>query len=362
MNRWRGRSEQVVRDGRPVVGVVDVRRAGSAAGDEQPPVLLVVLEAGRGTSGRRLDEREALPGLGVDLAHRALGNRAHVQRVLVSPLRCPPAASRREAGSRPGSCSLPRHRGDDQRAGAHDGGQAGSCHSPLLLWSGFTPHLPVRAPSRNGWVLSMSACRSSQPGLWWWEAAHPEWTPEHDAAGSTGGPTSRPTRSTTASGYCSSTRRSAEPGRRACRRPRDGHRADVSVACPRRTDARQTSRRYALRAGTDEGEPNPLPARLFSAGETLPVGVRRSPGMEPNDLVLWIESHRAVVAGDTLIDRGTGLEFPRDWASRGAVLERGVPPDQILAVTAAVARAAGRAVLPTHGPPGDRASLERALA
>jgi hypothetical protein len=31
--------------------------------------------------------------------------------------------------------------------------------------------------------------------------------------------------------------------------------------------------------------------------------------MEPTDLVHWIESRRALVAGDTLIDRGHGLRL-----------------------------------------------------
>ena len=29
--------------------------------------------------------------------------------------------------------------------------------------------------------------------------------------------------------------------------------------------------------------------------------------------MLWIESRRAIVAGDTLIDRGRGFEFPADY-------------------------------------------------
>jgi glyoxylase-like metal-dependent hydrolase (beta-lactamase superfamily II) len=30
-------------------------------------------------------------------------------------------------------------------------------------------------------------------------------------------------------------------------------------------------------------------------------------------VVLWVERARALITGDTLIDRGKGLEFPRDW-------------------------------------------------
>ena len=63
----------------------------------------------------------------------------------------------------------------------------------------------------------------------------------------------------------------------------------------------------------DEGDPSPVEGHVFRAGDRLPVGVEAFPGMEPNDLVLWVESHRALVVGDTLIDRGHGLEFPADW-------------------------------------------------
>ncbi len=78
--------------------------------------------------------------------------------------------------------------------------------------------------------------------------------------------------------------------------------------------------------------------------------------MEPNDLVLWIESRRALVAGDTLIDRGRGFEFPADWANKG------VPPEQILEILRPLLELPVELVLPTHGAPTDRAGLERALA
>jgi glyoxylase-like metal-dependent hydrolase (beta-lactamase superfamily II) len=96
---------------------------------------------------------------------------------------------------------------------------------------------------------------------------------------------------------------------------------------------------------------------VFGAGEQLPVGIEAFPGMEPNDLVLWIESRRAVVAGDTLIDRGRGLEFPRDWAEKF-----NFPDERILSGLQVLLELPVEFVLPTHGPPGDRAALERALA
>jgi glyoxylase-like metal-dependent hydrolase (beta-lactamase superfamily II) len=69
--------------------------------------------------------------------------------------------------------------------------------------------------------------------------------------------------------------------------------------------------------------------------------------MEPNDLVLWVESHRAVVTGDMLIDRGDGLAFPLEWADRGT----GVPPEEIRASLRALLELRVELVLPTHGGP-----------
>jgi glyoxylase-like metal-dependent hydrolase (beta-lactamase superfamily II) len=105
----------------------------------------------------------------------------------------------------------------------------------------------------------------------------------------------------------------------------------------------------------DEGDPNPLEGKVFTGGDQLPVGVQAFPGMEPNDLVLWIESRRALVAGDTLIDRGNGLEFPADWANKG------VPPERILEGLRPLLELPVELVLATHGGPTDRPALERAL-
>ena len=67
----------------------------------------------------------------------------------------------------------------------------------------------------------------------------------------------------------------------------------------------------------DEGDSDPVPGIVFRAGDLLPVGVEAFAGFEPNDLVLWVEGRRVVVVGDTLIDRGDGLELPRRLAARG---------------------------------------------
>jgi glyoxylase-like metal-dependent hydrolase (beta-lactamase superfamily II) len=93
----------------------------------------------------------------------------------------------------------------------------------------------------------------------------------------------------------------------------------------------------------------------YGGGDRLPIGIEAYEGREHNDLVLWIESVRAVVAGDTLPDFGAGFamnEWLRGGVSREQVVE-GLRPLLALPV---------ELVLPAHGAPADRAALERALA
>ena len=135
---------------------------------------------------------------------------------------------------------------------------------------------------------------------------------------------------------------------------------DVSIVltCPwhGRDTAKLVGRLGAqVYAPPPDGPDDPLEAQRFVAGDRLPIGFVAYPGLEPNDLVLWIESHRALTAGDTLIDRGNGLEFPADWANKG------VPAEQILERMQPLLELPVDMVLPTHGPPAERDALERAL-
>jgi glyoxylase-like metal-dependent hydrolase (beta-lactamase superfamily II) len=97
-------------------------------------------------------------------------------------------------------------------------------------------------------------------------------------------------------------------------------------------------------------------AHLYAAGDRLSLGVEAFPGREPNDLVLWIESRRAVIVGDTLVDFGQGLEIPSVW------LREGVTREQIVEGLRPLLALPVEHVLATHGGPTDRAALERALS
>ena len=97
--------------------------------------------------------------------------------------------------------------------------------------------------------------------------------------------------------------------------------------------------------------------RPYAAGDRLPLGIETFPGHKRNDVVLWSHSQRAVIAGDTLVDFGSGLEMNARWLEAvGAMREQvvqGLQPLLELPV---------ELVLATHGGPFDRAALERALS
>ena len=97
-------------------------------------------------------------------------------------------------------------------------------------------------------------------------------------------------------------------------------------------------------------------AHWYSAGDRLPVGVQAFPGHKRNDMVLWVESHRAVVAGDTLADFGEGPQINPRW------LVKGVSREQVVDGLRPLLTLPVEHLLETHGGPFDRAALERALS
>jgi hypothetical protein len=199
----------------------------------------------------------------------------------------------------------------------------------------------------------MFAVREVQTGVWHWQAPHPEW----NARGADWGKV--------VSSYAVDDGNRlllfdplALPGE--IEELAAGRETAIVLTCPwHRRDARALAERSGWPIYVpppDPPDPDPVKGQVFEAGERLPVGVEAFPGREPNDPVLWIESRRALVAGDTLIEREQGLEFPRDWVPEG------VPPEQILESLQQLLELPVELVLPTHGAPTDRAALERALS
>jgi hypothetical protein len=66
-----------------------------------------------------------------------------------------------------------------------------------------------------------------------------------------------------------------------------------------------------------------------------------------------MESRRVVIAGDTLVDFGQGLESPIVWLPEGVTREQ---------IAEAVHPLLASHVLAMHGGPSERPALERALS
>jgi hypothetical protein len=101
-----------------------------------------------------------------------------------------------------------------------------------------------------------------------------------------------------------------------------------------------------LRAGELEGH--------FHGPGAWPFGMEAFAGREENDLILWLPSVGAIVTGDSLSDFGDGLGIQmggRKHLTPGEVAKR-LRPLLDLPI---------ELVLPAHGEPMDRSALERAL-
>ena len=138
-----------------------------------------------------------------------------------------------------------------------------------------------------------------------------------------------------------------------------GRETAIVLTCPwHERDARAVGERLGAPIFVpppDEGDQDPTPGTVFAAGDRLPGGVEAFAGIEPNDLVLWIERHGALVLGDTLVDRGEGLEIPLTWL-------RDVTLAEVLATLRPLLDLPVEVVLPTHGPPAGRDALVRAIS
>ncbi len=97
-------------------------------------------------------------------------------------------------------------------------------------------------------------------------------------------------------------------------------------------------------------------AHWFTAGDRLPIGIEAFSGREHNDLVLWIEKRRALVAGDLLSGLLDGRALQYKW------LRKGVSREQLAEGLRPLLGLPVEIVLPAHGAPADRAAPERALS
>jgi glyoxylase-like metal-dependent hydrolase (beta-lactamase superfamily II) len=195
--------------------------------------------------------------------------------------------------------------------------------------------------------------REVRAGIWHWQAPHPEWTPEdyweHTEVSSYAIDDGERLLLFDPLAVPDEIEALAAESETAIVLTSPWHQRDA-LGLAKRLDA-------PIYVPPPDREPDPIGGLVFRAGDQLPIGVETFPGREdPYDVVLYFESRGVVVAGDTLIDRGRGLEILEEWLPEGMTREQvveGLRPLLDLPI---------ELVLPTHGPPADRAALERALS
>jgi glyoxylase-like metal-dependent hydrolase (beta-lactamase superfamily II) len=218
--------------------------------------------------------------------------------------------------------------------------------------------------------------RELQPGLWHWQAAHPDWSSDEPWAEEVSSyavddgerlllfdPLAVPSEI-----VALASKREPVIVLTAPWHERDAQelveRLGAPVYAPPADTAEDLMQKYGITAEqAGEGSPDlgwlrtgGAEAHWYGTGDRLPIGVEAFAGREHNDLTLWIESRRAVVAGDSLADFGDGIAIQTEWLRSGVTREQvaeGLRPLLSLPV---------ELVLPAHGAPTDRAALERALA
>ena len=219
--------------------------------------------------------------------------------------------------------------------------------------------------------------RELRPGLWHWEAPHPQWGPTEPWSENVSSyaiddgetlllfdPLAAPSELVELA-----TDRGTAIVLTAPWHERDAEglvaRLGVPVYTPLPDSAQDLMDIYGVTAEqAGEGSPDLVwllrehkgEARPYSPGDRLPFDADVFAGHKKNDTVLWIESQRAVISGDTLGDFGRGLEINERW------LRPGVTREEIAAGLRTLLELPVEHVLATHGGPTDRAALERALS
>ena len=206
-----------------------------------------------------------------------------------------------------------------------------------------------------------------RPGVWHWQSAHPDWSPEQrwpelvssyaieigdefllfDPLSVPGELRERATAVVLTAPY----------------HERDARRLDLPVHTPPADTWEDWVEKFGvdpeevqgtesddlawLRAGEGEGH--------FHGPGAWPFGITAYAGREENDLILWVAPVGAIVTGDSLSDFGAGLDVQlggRKHVTRDEVVRRLRP---LLELPVEL-------VLPAHGEPSDRSTLDRLLA
>ena len=184
-----------------------------------------------------------------------------------------------------------------------------------------------------------------RPGLWYWKAPHPDWKPEN------GGP----------DGWEREVRSYAYDAGEALvlvdplfppslvDELASGKDVAVVLTIPWHQRSAQDAvdrlgaHVYAVDPDSDDVS---VPATGYSPGETLPGGVETRPALYPEEAILWIPEHGALVTGDAVLVRDDGVQLaPASW------LPKGTSPQDLADSLRPLLDLPVELLLPTHGDP-----------
>jgi glyoxylase-like metal-dependent hydrolase (beta-lactamase superfamily II) len=174
-------------------------------------------------------------------------------------------------------------------------------------------------------------------GIWWWTAPHPDWTPEQ------GGPDGWQQDVSSYAFDCGDTFVLVDPQSPPSIVEELAAGKDVAVVLTCSWH-RRSADEVVQRLGAAVHEPD---------GD-LPSCVQVATRVD-EDAVLWVEPRGALLFGDTLVGEPDVLRIPDDW------LEEGRTREDHAALLRPVLKLPVELALPTHGKPGARSDLERAL-
>jgi glyoxylase-like metal-dependent hydrolase (beta-lactamase superfamily II) len=197
------------------------------------------------------------------------------------------------------------------------------------------------------------------PGLWWWTAPHPDWTPE-DLEGGEGWEQVVSSYALADDAFILFDPLVEDWDWLDHHVKEHGPPAVLITLFWHARSARQILDRYdgasvwAYEPAAEWIGERTRYTKTFTAGDALPAGIKAIPMHRAEEVAYWLPQHNSVVVGDTILRHGDRATlFPPTWAYRRQ--------DIIDAVTQSVRELMARnpdRLLLTHGGPTDPSALE----
>jgi hypothetical protein len=190
-----------------------------------------------------------------------------------------------------------------------------------------------------------------RPGLWRWTAPHPDWTP---AEGGPDGWEQEVGSYAYDAGDCLVLIDALQPPSLVEELAAGKDLVGLLTTAGHGRSAKQLVEELgaSVYVPADRADLVEVATHTYRSGETLPGHVDAHPTYFPQESILWIAEHRALVIGDILLGRDGGIRVPEAWLPEGVSLETFCAPLRPLLELPV------ELVLPTHGEPVRENGLE----